>query len=485
MKLSRFNLGLLILAAVILGAIFSSKYNVPSALIDNDLLAFDHQTNLSFLLPTVDINTHSPTKMIVISTRPPSTLSPTVAEEPQPSDSSTFIYSKEQNIIIYKPQSNTIRWLDHEKDIISIVEEESNDEDNSETIDGIIEVNKQQQKQKEEEEGDDDINIADDIMKQKDILENEKINYHKLRSFPYSVHERDREYIDNLLFSDSHDHPDHNDDPIKKKNQRISDDDYFALFSSANRGSGYDPYEKFNETINHWKKPWRVVLWESFGRSTQTLHLSGCPGRRRFGECPFHPHCMIYPSDNFTKTLQEADVIVISANGHVSQRVFSEFESIKRPDQIMVLYQREPSYLTPLPLQKRFDLQMGVRISMGILNPVFFHEPAYLHSVALKYHKEFEERRFFAFSLISHCGAKSKRDEYINRLVNSLGKRRIHQYGACGDGHKLSRNPVRVLEKSSYYKFYFAFENTIEPGYVTEKRKFTIYIYIFNFCIFH
>jgi hypothetical protein len=57
-------------------------------------------------------------------------------------------------------------------------------------------------------------------------------------------------------------------------------------------------------------------------------------------------------------------------------------------------------------------------------------------------------------------------------LREYLGAQRVHQYGKCGDGHFMPYDVEVLLRKSAKYKFYFAFENNIQPGYVSEKCKF-------------
>lgn len=87
-----------------------------------------------------------------------------------------------------------------------------------------------------------------------------------------------------------------------------------------------------------------------------------------------------------------------------------------------------------------------------------------------------QERQNFAISIVSHCGAPSHRDYYLNDLANTLGRDKIHRYGKCGN-LQLPPPPFQNAAKLiGTYKFYLAFENTIQNGYVTEKLLFTLSI---------
>jgi len=56
-------------------------------------------------------------------------------------------------------------------------------------------------------------------------------------------------------------------------------------------------------------------------------------------------------------------------------------------------------------------------------------------------------------------------------MVEYLGKDRVHRYGSCGDGHEMPRGSFTAVAS---YKFYFAFENSVTEGYVTEKLVHTL-----------
>ena len=87
-----------------------------------------------------------------------------------------------------------------------------------------------------------------------------------------------------------------------------------------------------------------------------------------------------------------------------------------------------------------------------------------------------ENRNLFAISIISDCSANSLRDQYQTGLIHHLPTNTVHRFGRCGDRELPGHNINSVARFISKYKFYFAFENTIQHSYVTEKLLFTLNI---------
>ena len=78
--------------------------------------------------------------------------------------------------------------------------------------------------------------------------------------------------------------------------------------------------------------------------------------------------------------------------------------------------------------------------------------------------------------MISDCGTSSRREEYLDDVVKSLPHSyQVERYGKCGDGkHSFPKEPSfwsnpAFVDLLGSYKFYFALENTIRPGYTSEK----------------
>ena len=231
----------------------------------------------------------------------------------------------------------------------------------------------------------------------------------------------------------------------------------------ADCGLGYD-YKRAAEEGK--KRRWRVALvgeqWDH-----PIVKFSGCPSD---GVCVNAPRCRIGVSRSGER-INDANVVVIMQKepdliNHISVP----------PTATRVLYYRESKWhYPPFAVQKKYyDFEMGVHTTSGVLNPHFFKTPSQLLSgtVFPFDHIAFvpvNKRSHFAMSVISDCNAPSRRQIYIDFLEAYLGENRVHQYGGCGNKQlppKPFRNAAKVI---ATYKFYLAFENTIQDGYVTEK----------------
>ena len=79
------------------------------------------------------------------------------------------------------------------------------------------------------------------------------------------------------------------------------------------------------------------------------------------------------------------------------------------------------------------------------------------------YSEIFRRKTNFAAWIVSHCGAESRRDEFVSRL-QGLGLP-IDIYGKCGI--PLEKDPKTMINQT--YKFVFSLENSLCKDYVTEK----------------
>jgi len=232
----------------------------------------------------------------------------------------------------------------------------------------------------------------------------------------------------------------------------------------ADCGAGYDFAHSRSKT-EHIK----IALWGEGFEHAGTIGLSGCPVGGNCG--PLHPHCFIEHVTRHAQ-LKTADVVVITAfdAAEVTKVAPRRTHAGNATRPFRVLYWREPYWPTPShAVQQEYDFNMGIHYFSGVVNPVYLRRPHMLLGQGVFKWLPFVERKSFALSIISDCHATSQRQYYIDHLVAYLGHDRVHQYGRCGT-RSLPPPPVtnaaRTIEK---YKFFLAFENTIMPGYVTEK----------------
>ena len=82
-----------------------------------------------------------------------------------------------------------------------------------------------------------------------------------------------------------------------------------------------------------------------------------------------------------------------------------------------------------------------------------------------------------AAAIISNCGAKSGRLDYIKKLQSFL---KIHIFGKCGktcpNTFKSNNQTADCREIiSKVYMFYFAMENSLCTDYITEKVRMSLH----------
>lgn len=198
-----------------------------------------------------------------------------------------------------------------------------------------------------------------------------------------------------------------------------------------------------------------------------------------------------------------ADVLLVAAqllesvsNRAQLQRLLPPRGKANDTKPLRVLYWREGKWSVPLWIQQEFDVSMGVHVTSSIMNPSFFPRPALFSALdsalgkppgsSLSSPPSFEDRTRFAYVMITNCDAEP-RTSYLAALRQYI---EIDEYGECTKARApyraeeiAFRRKLRKLSSYSihdvnamahfpvgrHYKFYFAFENTLAEGYVTEK----------------
>lgn len=222
------------------------------------------------------------------------------------------------------------------------------------------------------------------------------------------------------------------------------------------------------------RKKWKVYFYgDGFGNDI--MDLSGCPTH-----CPLSPKCEMRRVKSSLDVIDGDVVVIFQIDAHSLVRKVKRTVNAAQK-QYKVLYWREAQYRSPDEhIQKLFDFEMGVHYYSGLLNPSFLRKPSQLLSGALFPNPPFvfipfaQRKGKFALSVISHCGAASQRENYISHMVEVLGAERVHKYGRCGDRKMPGKSINMAAKLMSQYKFYLAFENTVEDGYVTEKLFFAL-----------
>lgn len=197
---------------------------------------------------------------------------------------------------------------------------------------------------------------------------------------------------------------------------------------------------------------------------------------------------VLVPAQLLNLALQQSSNRRPAAQNRTLGRFVPPRRSPGRP--LRVLYWREAYYGSAIgpSVQRQFDLTMGVHFTSSILNPAFFpsermvsHESAWMRvavngklSDRRSSFRPFTEREGFAMYVASHCGVHP-RSEYVSALRKLID---LDEYGGCAEKGASKgrfgslgehRNWLDQIAIASHYKFYLSFENTIAPGYVTEK----------------
>lgn len=221
------------------------------------------------------------------------------------------------------------------------------------------------------------------------------------------------------------------------------------------------------------------------------LTLSGCGYIRKYpASCPFWTkHCSVEVLPENISMLPPvgiANVVVVTsarASGNeavVQNLTVTDSTGRDRYDKkpVKVLFVREASWQANA---SGFDYIMGSFAAVFhpriIVNPNFLVRPADLLNMKLQpTPQSLQEKlrpsakRGFALAIISDCKPATRfRLEYLAALQKYLGEENLHIYGKCGSRPAPSKPISNARELIEGYKFYFAMENSIRDGYVTEK----------------
>lgn len=246
-----------------------------------------------------------------------------------------------------------------------------------------------------------------------------------------------------------------------------------SLVLQAACGSGY-AFPKV--TVS--EKPWTVLFLGGGFSKGRARALMGCPESRT---CPKFPKCEFeYANTASASQIKAANVVLVHQDD--AKAMIPKVTAMRQPGNASVvgLYWREAhKTYVPLELQAQAEFEMGAHLGAKIVSPLFPLLAGMLRRT--KHNAGNFATRDFAMYVTSDCHTLSKRSTYLKRLVAAVKSssasgevRKFSLYGNCFN------NPLPGVTIHSFkalmaqHKFYLAFENTIQDGYVTEKLFFTL-----------
>ncbi|GFR74744.1 alpha-(1,3)-fucosyltransferase C [Elysia marginata] len=194
------------------------------------------------------------------------------------------------------------------------------------------------------------------------------------------------------------------------------------------------------------------------------------PGNRDWAD---FDDCDEYNACAMAKSAEEADVILFNA----ARMKYVDTLPARRPNQIWVMYSREPPDLPSMDALERPDLLNQVNYSRMVYSDstwqVRYGDLREMVPPKKNYEKIFQRKRFDVAWFVSHCERPSRRMEYVRRMMSTVD---VHIYGSCGNyscgdrGYNMGGQKDECLEMLARdYKFYLSFENTLCRDYVSEK----------------
>lgn len=206
------------------------------------------------------------------------------------------------------------------------------------------------------------------------------------------------------------------------------------------------------ECLNKNNKPKLILLWNPFGG--HYLYPNGNGGFID-NDCPV-TNCQI---TNDKRRINESDFVVI----HIVDKFIPLPSSRPKNQRIIFMAYESPAHssidkkhseLFNLTTTYAYnsDFPSGQTNMLWEKNPTYNPKKNYLLG-----------KTELAMAIISNCGSKSNRLDYINEMKKFIS---IDVYGRCGKpcGHKECK---KVL--SEKYMFYLSFENSLCENYITEK----------------
>ncbi|XP_059147761.1 alpha-(1,3)-fucosyltransferase C-like [Physella acuta] len=183
-------------------------------------------------------------------------------------------------------------------------------------------------------------------------------------------------------------------------------------------------------------------------------------------------HKCEYKSCTMTSSAETADLLLF--NGARMKDVTLPKRS---PNQIWLMYSREPLAASPFLGLDRDDLRWSVNWTKTHLKdstfPCSYGVLTQRPAPQLDYEEIYRQKKYDVAWFVSHCQTLSRREDYVRRMTSRVN---VHVYGACGNytcgdrGYAMGGSKDMCLELlSRNYKFYLSFENSFCRDYISEK----------------
>ena len=190
-----------------------------------------------------------------------------------------------------------------------------------------------------------------------------------------------------------------------------------------------------------------------------------------FANCPVK-NCEVV---NDKTLIGKSDAVVFHAWDTKTEKDLPSKE-VRTFNQRWVFFNNEPPSMTQQvhSFNNVFNITMTYRRDSDVFNPYgkivknTKEDNAHTRSPALSKLNFADGKTKLATWFVSACDVKSKRQLYVKELQKHM---KVDIYGKCGNMNitcaKYTDECFKYAEKM--YKFYFAFENSICPDYITEK----------------
>ena len=203
-------------------------------------------------------------------------------------------------------------------------------------------------------------------------------------------------------------------------------------------------------------------------KTLKILYLSASTSEKKMKNKSISDKCIIM--HNQIRLYNISDVVIFSGGG-----LAEAFFSYRPPGQIWMFRGWEAAYRDKSNMKRSrkfqniFNYTMTYSIRADFYLPYGKCEEMKLSPVTVS--KQIDDivknKTKLVSWLVGHCGTSSMRENYVRELMQHIP---VDVYGDCGNNTICPRaSTCKVGDFLQKYKFYLAFENTLNGEYITEK----------------